>query len=612
MPADSPVGHQDEALNYTSRELIDQKISEHEASIQRLQAEIKELMTKRNELAPISVLPPELLARVFIWTRNDVYPRRSWLRVTHVCRHWRETALSFPDLWSDIDLADLDFSSLLLDRAKMAPLALQTIMYQVAAAAVEKHFEIISSHLHHTHSLNIECGTDKALELLRELLSQTLPSIPAPLLTVFRLNVWFSDVFISNDNASTITLPRNVFENAPHLRSLDLNSVRIEWEHCFLQCIALSRLGLCNVYPIPTLSQIVSVLKCLPQLRTLELVGTIPPRTSIGIVHEEQLVRLTLLEKLRISGNLLDCSSFLRHLFYPSRVQLQLECASESDETNRALDLFSNALKNQLDRQCTKNPIHSVHFVWHYTRLKVNIFDGPEDQNLMNGNEDHSVEPRITFELYGGLHDRFGEGQHFYQQALLDFCSVFDLSNLSTLALKAFRSPHSPLAVVQDYCASLPNIRTITVSYYQVERFRDFCNKLGQSVSPRSGDHLPPQATFNNPWGSVLCFPSLKTLVIEGVEFGYTRYPESMNSLVRALEVRYGSEAPLEQLEFLRCQRLKARRVQMLENLVTGVILVDGAPLGEDEESFMEIDDDDEGEDTDAETEYSTEDRVGY
>ncbi|KAI0342823.1 hypothetical protein BDW22DRAFT_1329948, partial [Trametopsis cervina] len=45
-----------------------------------------------------------------------------WLYITHICRHWRNIALSVSDLWSHILLTDVDCVSAFLDRSGQVPL----------------------------------------------------------------------------------------------------------------------------------------------------------------------------------------------------------------------------------------------------------------------------------------------------------------------------------------------------------------------------------------------------------------------------------------------------------------------------------------------------------
>ncbi|EPS93079.1 hypothetical protein FOMPIDRAFT_1101941, partial [Fomitopsis schrenkii] len=87
---------------------------------------IRAINTQINALAPVSRIPPELLSKIFLHTaghRANPASRpqsRDWIRVTHVCRHWRETALQCAALWSHVDVPALPEQFLV--RSKDAPL----------------------------------------------------------------------------------------------------------------------------------------------------------------------------------------------------------------------------------------------------------------------------------------------------------------------------------------------------------------------------------------------------------------------------------------------------------------------------------------------------------
>ena len=60
----------------------------------------------RSTLIPISQLPPEFLVLIFSFFApfacDEEVGYLQLLRITHVCRQWRETALNYPHLWSYI------------------------------------------------------------------------------------------------------------------------------------------------------------------------------------------------------------------------------------------------------------------------------------------------------------------------------------------------------------------------------------------------------------------------------------------------------------------------------------------------------------------------------
>ncbi|KAH9936671.1 uncharacterized protein B0H18DRAFT_1101115 [Fomitopsis serialis] len=95
------------------------------------------LKTHLYTVAPISVLPPEVLCEVFLHIAASIVggqsaylmpPPSSWMGVSHVCRHWRSVALSCLALWSDIMVSTLpptrtEWMAEVLERSKSAPLA---------------------------------------------------------------------------------------------------------------------------------------------------------------------------------------------------------------------------------------------------------------------------------------------------------------------------------------------------------------------------------------------------------------------------------------------------------------------------------------------------------
>ncbi|KAI0066389.1 hypothetical protein BV25DRAFT_1835461 [Artomyces pyxidatus] len=75
---------------------------------------------KHNAHSPVSRLPVELLTRIFhlvaiseragdvLWRtsfRDPIGSRLGWIKVTFVCRRWREVALGCAKLWSNVPLS---------------------------------------------------------------------------------------------------------------------------------------------------------------------------------------------------------------------------------------------------------------------------------------------------------------------------------------------------------------------------------------------------------------------------------------------------------------------------------------------------------------------------
>ena len=129
MPPNAPRGwlNQMQPKEYSAR--VDQRILE-------LEAEIRLLKKSRNVSAStLAKLPTEVLARIFWEYRAQPGDYRAapsriptgmkWIVVTHVCHHWREVALNYHALWTDINFrCKPQMTALMLSRSGKAKLFL--------------------------------------------------------------------------------------------------------------------------------------------------------------------------------------------------------------------------------------------------------------------------------------------------------------------------------------------------------------------------------------------------------------------------------------------------------------------------------------------------------
>ncbi|KAI0046047.1 hypothetical protein FA95DRAFT_1596510, partial [Auriscalpium vulgare] len=88
-----------------------------------------------NACAPVSRLPPELLCRVFSdlvgleiegGRSMDGFPcTMPWVRLSHVCRHWRDVALNDPTFWGHVNLPlPPRWADAIISRSQGTPLSL--------------------------------------------------------------------------------------------------------------------------------------------------------------------------------------------------------------------------------------------------------------------------------------------------------------------------------------------------------------------------------------------------------------------------------------------------------------------------------------------------------
>ncbi|KAI0277173.1 hypothetical protein BGY98DRAFT_934577 [Russula aff. rugulosa BPL654] len=140
------------------------------------------LLTRRNALAPISLLPPEILARVFHLLAldeppNGIKPTLGWIRTTHVCRHWRQVALDDSSLWARIPCIDSGLDTALisemLTRSRNAPLEIDISIMR----AIPNPMHMFPPHLSHTRALRLYGLEGSDFEGVREIFSREAPAL---------------------------------------------------------------------------------------------------------------------------------------------------------------------------------------------------------------------------------------------------------------------------------------------------------------------------------------------------------------------------------------------------------------------------------------------------
>ncbi|TFY61106.1 hypothetical protein EVG20_g7187 [Dentipellis fragilis] len=105
-----------------------------------LASAVASMRTRQNALSPVTSLPVEALSRIFTWEAIMEPPLSShkwrfywetgryeppqtnaklgWIKVTHVCRHWREVALNNASLWTTVKLESAALTRVMLGRSR--------------------------------------------------------------------------------------------------------------------------------------------------------------------------------------------------------------------------------------------------------------------------------------------------------------------------------------------------------------------------------------------------------------------------------------------------------------------------------------------------------------
>ncbi|OBZ73733.1 hypothetical protein A0H81_06123 [Grifola frondosa] len=264
----------------SARKAIEDEIAKHSHAI-------VELKSRLNTFAPIARLPPELLSEIFVvcaiqyfeLQERDIYyygaPHYySWIKVSHVCRHWRTVALNAPRLWCRIALTSRSAVKELLTRSKKAGLSIRADFRHSYSPLDErcKLLELAVEEIPRFKELSISC-TARTLQGIFRMLAR-----PAPLLQKLKISdPGNADLYYSY-------LPMLFSSETPSLYHLELRKVPIRWSnlilHSPLRHLVIVGRRDASVKP-GGLVDVLTALDNLPMLETLELedaISTLPPR----------------------------------------------------------------------------------------------------------------------------------------------------------------------------------------------------------------------------------------------------------------------------------------------------------------------------------------------
>ncbi|KAI0289300.1 hypothetical protein BC826DRAFT_631337 [Russula brevipes] len=282
-------------------------------------------------LAPISVLPPEVLARIFHLVSLAESSRLGmgilrWTSITHVCRHWRQVALDDSSLWARISgwRVNTTWIAETLARARNAPLAID--LFEMPNAET---LSMFAAHFAHTHEFRLRGLVTPHFfdDNIREICS-----LEAPALEHFELDA---------DNDSPVTFFRAPLFNgmAPKLRTFSLSQIYVPWS--LIPCGQLSQLKIslfCEGEPIadgPSFGDLKSLIDLLincPVLEILDLESCLPQ--SITRPSHVQAIHLPRLSHLSLRDSSSRVANLLEILRLPSSTTLRMRCTYENTATN--------------------------------------------------------------------------------------------------------------------------------------------------------------------------------------------------------------------------------------------------------------------------------------
>jgi len=377
-----------------------------------------------NNSVIINKTPPDVLSLIpKYWEDHD--RDENLIKLTHVCRAWRELFTSRPSLWSRLDCRSVDKTKVYIERSKSFPLDISfklthnTFRREEALVLAVPHFgRLVTLSVH---------GKPEVIPALAKHCSSSLP-----LLHTLNINI---------ARNPTPVLPENLLNgDFSSLCELSLGGVitPLPWRD-------LSNLTTFNLRQVPGdmihLTQLLDFLESAPRLRYVKLRNSIPNPSD---APTERVVSLPHLKKFSVITSQ-PHSILLNHLSIPAGVLLRLEFT------------FSG-LKSPI-QSYLPNPPNNLHNLSHITAMNLCFsseqkslrLNGPSGELYMLGNwtrDDHKP--------------RAGTGRFLYS---LD---QFDVSRCRWLAITLCDYRSRDLPQIETWCLykalrPMEDLRTLTL-----------------------------------------------------------------------------------------------------------------------------------------------------
>ncbi|KDQ61414.1 hypothetical protein JAAARDRAFT_190188 [Jaapia argillacea MUCL 33604] len=588
-------------------------LTEIDTSIATHLESVRQLRSKRNALVPISCLPPELLAKIFIeyamCTDMAAEPAMSfrpevwWIATTHVCRHWREVGLGTPRLWSRPPFKKPKWAKEMLIRSKSAPLQVNATIGNM------EHLRAVESALKHMSRIQVLSIAGPRSELGKLTLSS-----PAPLLESLSLNNW-----TEHDRYS---IPTNAFNlETPSLRKLELRKCSPNWSSPMYEGLSTLKVEAIPKSARPTLPRLLQILACMPQLESLSLLECLPshppsqshptPSSSSGTttipLPASITVNLDKLVTLQLQGASLDCTALLSSLSINPKTRLNLETYSPVlahfgalFKSTKSLGLSTPMLGLRVSSQ-----YGCVRLRW-YDRLEPDPYKPELGLRVM---------PDITAphtEIY--LNRLSGPDSNAgYGGLVVGACGALDLRRLEVMQLSgSIDTGTIPYKWWRSLFGKSVKLKLLSIEGHTCF---DFVAAIGRGIDPEG-----PASPRKEPAGKAkagpsssststttraqkpLLFPQLKKLEIHGADFESGWYSNPFidlsfyELLLKSLRSRKRGGKQVEELELVACSHIFEDDVIRLGKVV-GRVDWDGEDCADEDEDEDEDDISDEGED---------------
>ncbi|PBK72396.1 hypothetical protein ARMSODRAFT_1002507 [Armillaria solidipes] len=523
---------------------IDAEILQHEEAV-------RQLKSRRNTLAPISQLPPEMLSRIFLFVS---YPRESyksllWINVSHVSQHWRAVALGFPALWSSPPFMVPTWAHEMLKRSKMAPLTIVADLTYMTPKMLAV-FDDVMRHADRSAELNLT-GAKTMEKYLTDITKR------APFLNKLCISQVYSRY---NENEERIALPYNFFDGqAPRLRHLDLRRCQVHWDSGLMQNLTYLRIVEPGDFR-PTTSQLVDLLEQMPYLETLDLDHALPivSETTKTLPSPSHVISLPRLSQIHLVSSVLETANLLNRIDFPSTATMRLILDGTKGTGTDFSSLIPTISKSRTfasENALTSAPFKALSLTSPY---HTNIHFAAYTVTSTFASPMEIVAPALELHL-SWRSDSSGTKEQVAQT----ICQALPLAQLRVLRVFDPECDFKHTTWV-DLFGSLPKLKKIEFSGSgTTEAFTKALSEIkplpvdaDQSYNLRRKKQIPDSVYF----------PRLRSLVYSGTDFA-----DLLDMFLDMLMVRAECGTEVRDLSLTSCSHLYEEEVELIEEVVVDV-----------------------------------------
>ena len=557
----------------STKNVDDRERSEIDREIIKFELAIRQLKCRRNNLAPISRLPPEVLGKVFSFIENEewesVSSRPSWIGFSQVSHSWRTVAINTPELWGELPLWNLKQAKLMLERSKMADLSIDHELSHIPTSispVVTFLQDVLANHLSRISRLRLTYLKPATFSQL----FKDCPSSRASRLHTLHFSAFPGFAFVSSPLDPQSTLPDELFLETERLRHLELSACNINWDAPLLR--NLESLTVRLNYNRPSLIQFLTALRAMPGLKSLKMSHSLP-NSNDTLVSSKDTVNLARLHELHLAGTLNEVASVMVHISIPSAAALNLDVEDVKEKGRQLSALLSSIAA--MEKGSTQ-PYRSLTWnIGNLNSLSCNIWrdEAPKDMSHSPGF------PSLVIRICD-------HGLESWDAVTHQLLSSLPLQKLESLTYSSKDVSHG---ILSQTLGTLPSLSRIRVS------------GDGTLTLIKAMFKTTPQDDMTVP------FPVLRKIWIQGAMFDENHPQDNRNALEMlqdCLMERCEYGAAIEAIHIDQCYSFDASSEETLQGIVVDV-------EWDEEQLEQEWEDTDEDEDDD-EDDFNYEDDDDY